>query len=429
MLDRLSIRARLTAAFAAAMLLILALAGAFIYAEVDSHLEETMDENLEARAQDLAAAPRQALIGDEEITDRVLGSRQDIVREFAPILGVEAARRAASEPVTLTRRLDSGEFRLYARPVPGDGAVLIGLSTEDNSEALTNLLWAFLLGAPAAILLASGAGYLLAGRAMAPVSAMRRRASEITLERSGERLPLPPADDEIRRLGETLNTMLDRIEASLEQERAFVADAGHELRTPLAILRAELELAEREGRSPEELRAAIHSAAEETDRLSQLAEDLLIIARSDQGRLPIKREPVELRELLERVRGRFSARAAQQGREISIDAPAGVSAELDPLRIEQALGNLVDNALRHGKGRVGLTATVGDGRVRLDVDDQGSGFPEGFVERAFERFSRADEGRTGGGAGLGLAIVRAIARAHGGEARADGARVELDLPA
>jgi signal transduction histidine kinase len=428
MLDRLSIRAKLTAAFAGAMLVILALAGAFIYLQVQSHLDETMDENLQARAQDLAEGPRSAVSSEDEISDRIVGPQAEVIAGLAPVLGADAARQAVTEPVTLTRRLDSGEYRIHAQPT-SDGVVLIGLATEDNREALDNLLWTFLIGAPVAILLASGAGYLVAGRAMAPVAAMRRRASEITLERSGERLPLPRADDEIHALGETLNRMLDRIEASLERERAFVADAGHELRTPLAILKAELELAVREGRSPEELRAAVASAAEETDRLTQLAEDLLVIARSDQGRLPIKRERMDLGELLERVRRRFSARAAEQGREIAVDSPAGASAELDPLRIEQALGNLVDNALRHGQGRVELAASLGDGRVRLEVGDRGPGFSEGFAERAFERFTRADEGRTGGGAGLGLAIVRAISRAHGGDAAANGATVELDLPA
>lgn len=427
MLDRLSIRAKLTAAFALAMLLILALTGLFIYLQVQSHLDETMDENLQARAGDLADAPRATVKSEDEISDLIPGSPDEIVEVLSPVLGAEGAEQAVTEPVTVTRRLDSGEYRLYARPV-SNGAVLIGLSTEDNEEALANLLWTFLIGAPVAILLASGLGYLLAGRAMAPVASMRKRASQITLERSGERLPLPRADDEIHQLGETLNSMLDRIEVSLDRERVFVADASHELRTPLAILRTELELAEREGRSLEELRAAISSAAEETDRLSQLAEDLLVIARSDQGKLPIKREPVRVRDLLERVRERFARRAAESGREISIDAPDDATAELDPLRVEQAMGNLIDNALRHGKGEVRLGAIRSADCVELSVRDDGPGLPEDFADRAFERFTRADEGRTGAGAGLGLAIVRAIAVAHGGHAEASGASVSITLP-
>jgi two-component system OmpR family sensor kinase len=227
--------------------------------------------------------------------------------------------------------------------------------------------------------------------------------------------------------------MLDRIEASLERERVFVADASHELRTPLAVLRAELELAARPGRSPEELREAITSAAQETERLTRLAEDLLVIARSDQGKLPIERERVELGALLERVRDRFAALARDQGREVVVAAPNGLAAELDRLRVEQALGNLIDNSLRHGEGAVRLSARHADGALLLEVSDAGAGFPAGFEESAFERFSRADEGRTGGGAGLGLAIVRAIAHAHGGSvalspASEPGAAVRIKLP-
>jgi signal transduction histidine kinase len=244
---------------------------------------------------------------------------------------------------------------------------------------------------------------------------MRRRAQEITAERSGERLPLPRAHDEIHRLGETLNLMLDRLDAGLQRERVFVSDASHELRTPLAILGAELELADRPDRSPEYLRAAVGSARDEIDRLSRMAEDLLVIARFDQGKLPIARQPVELRTLLERVRDRFAHRADGGKREIAVDVSPGSRVNLDPFRVEQALGNLVDNALRHGEGRVLLSARRRDARVELEVSDEGSGFPNGFEMEAFERFTRADPGRSGGGTGLGLAIVRAIAVAHGGQ--------------
>jgi two-component system, OmpR family, sensor kinase len=294
--------------------------------------------------------------------------------------------------------------------------IIAGSSTGDRDEALAGIAGAFAIGAPLALLIASGLGYLLASRSLAPVEAMRRRADEITLERSGERLPLPRAQDEIHRLGETLNRMLDRIEASLERQRVFVADASHELRTPLAVLRTELELADRSKRTREELEAALRSAVEEVDRLSRLAEDLLVVARSDQGQLPIKRERVDLGALLERVGARFGPRASEGGREIVVDVPADLEAELDVLRVEQALGNLIDNALRHGGGDVRVSAQRSDGSVSLEVSDGGPGFPAGFEGQAFERFTRADGGRTGGGAGLGLAIVQAIAAAHGGRA-------------
>src|SRR5581483_6779165 len=149
-------------------------------------------------------------------------------------------------------------------------------------------------------------------------------------------------------LAVTLNEMLARLEAAFEHERRFVADASHELRTPLALLRTELEVALRRPRSREELEAALRSAAEETERLVRLSEDLLLIARADEGALPIRREQLATADLLERVRGRFAARASTLGREVRIDPPEGVVVDADPARIEQALGNLVDNALQLG---------------------------------------------------------------------------------
>jgi signal transduction histidine kinase len=221
--------------------------------------------------------------------------------------------------------------------------------------------------------------------------------------------------------------MLGRLEAGLERERGFVADASHELRTPLALLQAELELALRRPRSREELEQALRSAAGETDRLVRLAEDLLVLARSDQGRLAIRREPLPADELLAGVAGRF-------GGGVAVVPPRGVELVGDRDRLEQALGNLVDNALRHGGGSATLSAVVQDGTVELHVRDEGAGFPPEFLPRAFERFSRPDDARSGGGAGLGLAIARAIAEAHGGSAGAAnagarGADVWLALPA
>ncbi len=223
---------------------------------------------------------------------------------------------------------------------------------------------------------------------------MRRRAAEISAGEPGRRLPVSEADDEIGRLGHTLNEMLERLEAAFARERSFVSDASHELRTPLAILKTELELALRAGRSPEELRDALRSAGDETDRLTQLADDLLVIARSDQGRLPIRTAPVDVPDLLEAVRRRFARRAEDAGMDLRVSAPPGLRAELDALRVEQALSNLVDNALRYGRGPVDLVAREGPGGLELAVRDHGPGFPPDFLEHAFERFTRADSGRS-----------------------------------
>jgi signal transduction histidine kinase len=227
--------------------------------------------------------------------------------------------------------------------------------------------------------------------------------------------------------------MLARLEEAVARERAFVADASHELRTPLALLRAELDLALRYAQSEAELRDALREASEETDRLIQLAADLLLIAASDHGRMPLRPEPLAAPELLESVRNRFAWRAAETGRPLHVDAPDGLVVSGDRHRLEQALGNLVDNALRHAGGEIRIEARRLDGRLELHVCDEGDGFPPDFLPHAFRRFSRAEERRTtSGGAGLGLAIVDAIARAHGGAAHAQnlsgrGADVSISL--
>lgn len=453
-LSRLSIRARLTAAFVAALALVLALAGLFVYLRTSSELTGALEDGLDARVSDLrtavAAGARPKLSGglfegEEGFSQVIAADGEVLASTLGPNIG------AAVDGPTLERAADGrvlidgakvagieGEALVVAGPADSpDGGVIVvaGASTDDRREALAGIAGAFLIGAPLALALAGGLGFLLATRALAPVEALRRRAAEITLDRDDERLPLPAADDELRRLAQTLNSMLDRIEASLERERVFVADASHELRTPLAILRAELDLARRPERTGDELREAIRSAGDEVDRLSRLAEDLLVIARADQGRLPIKREQVRVDELLERVASRFATRAAEAGRTLGVDAEPGLSARVDVLRVEQALGNLVDNALRHGSGDVLIAARAGDETLWIEVSDAGAGFPTGFEETAFERFTRGADGRSGAGAGLGLSIVRAVARAHGGEAEVAPAaaratlRVELPQPA
>jgi signal transduction histidine kinase len=227
--------------------------------------------------------------------------------------------------------------------------------------------------------------------------------------------------------------MLARLEAALERQRDFVADAGHELRTPLALLRTELELAQRHAQSADELRSAIVLSSAEVDRLAQLAEDLLLIARSERGKLDLQLETLETAELLSSVASRFEWRAQDTGRRLSTADQPGFRVRGDRLRLEQALANLVENALRHGDGKVQLSAASDDGVVELHVTDEGCGFPPDFLARAFERFTRADEARAGTSAGLGLSIVRMIAEAHGGTAHVantggNGADAWITLP-
>ena len=426
---RLPVRLRLTLAFTAVIAVVLLAVGLFVYSRVGSDLDDALDQSLRTRADDVAAVAGTSSLGSADAS-RLVESDESLTQIVSPagavaysspglgdepLLNAGERARVAREPIFVDRDSVSGfdeRVRLFARSA-GESIVVVGATREDREEALASLGGVLLVGGPVALLLAALAGYGLATAALRPVDAMRREAGDISRLGSGRRLPVPPGRDELAGLGATLNEMLDRLERSAERERGFVASASHELRTPLALLRAELELALREGRTPEELRAAVASGASETDRLAQLAEDLLVLARAEEGRLPVRPEPLDAAELLASTARRFEARAREAGRELRVDAD-GLSIQADRLRAEQALGNLVDNALRHGEGAIELTAEGGERGVRMHVLDRGPGFDPSLDGHAFERFTRGDRARSRGGTGLGLAIVDAIARSHGG---------------
>jgi signal transduction histidine kinase len=437
--SRLPIRLRLTAAFAAAMLLVLAGTGLFVYLRLKSDLNESVTAALKSRAAAVVSTHDTAAgaVGDpEEAFVQVLDARGRLVDSAHgprwPVLSQAELQRAESGRRVLVERYVpgiDGTPRILARRA-GRNVVVVGQSLGDRDETLSGLVTSFAVGGPIAVLVASLLGYGLATAGLRPVEAMRRRAREVSLSNGDDRLPLPAAHDEIRRLGETLNEMLERLRGSFERERRFVADASHELRTPVAVIKTELEGALRSGGNDPAVTAALSAAVEECDHLAQLAEDLLVVARSGEGELPLRREPVDARELLERVRDRFADRADRAGREIRLEGDQAVRLDADPLRLQQALGNLVDNALRYGAGEIVLRQAAHDGLVELSVSDAGRGFPAELADRAFERFARGDEARTRGGTGLGLAIVKTIAEAHGGTAEivpGTGATVRIAL--
>ena len=310
---------------------------------------------------------------------------------------------------------------------------VVGTSREDADDARDEVRTQLLIGGPLALLVAGLLGYLVAGNALRPIERMRARAASISSESRGDRLPLPEAEDEVRRLGVTLNAMLDRLDEGMQRERRFVAEASHELRTPLALLRVELDLALSRARTNEELVASLGSASDEVDRLTRLARDLLVLASSDQEELLLERSCFDLGELLHSVTDRFAATAEGQGRSIRVDGDFPLPVDADRERLDQVLGNLLDNALRHGRGEVVMEARQEDGQVVVRVSDEGGGLPPDFREHAFDRFSRAG-GTRADGRGLGLAIVRAIVRAHGGDvsiderAPGDGAVISVRLP-
>lgn len=458
-MSRFPIRLRLTLAFALAMAVLLAGTGAFLYLRLASSLDVAIDEGLEARAVDITAllargagtlsgTPEGTLADPDERFVQVLDGAAvvDATPQVGgqPLLGPAEVEQALAEEEFWVEREDvsgiAGRARMLATPIERvdsgtDGKLLliVGASLEERDDTLSGLLGQLLVVGPAALALASLLAYALARAALRPVDSMRAEAAAISGTEPGRRLPLPQSRDEVRRLGETLNAMLARLETALERERSFVADASHELRTPVALLRTELELALRRPRSPAQLEQALRSAAEEAEHLSHLAEQLLVLARSDQRRLPLRPGPVRVVGLLSEVAERFRPEAERARRALEVVSPDGLELVGDADRLAQAVGNLVENALRHGRGAICVSALEENGRVELHVADEGAGFPPAFVSRAFERFTSADEARSGQGAGLGLAIVAAIAAAHGGSAHAanrdeGGADVWVSVP-
>jgi heavy metal sensor kinase len=427
-LSRLPIRVRLTLAFTLVMAVVLAAMSFFVYARVGSTLLASIDQSLRGQSADVSHLDR----GRLDLDAAAGGGIAEIIRPGGRILSSDPPGLPRLLPDATVRSVAAGQRLLRSQHLPGlkerwrvlaepttvrgqPTALIVARSFASRNETLDHLLDELLVAGPLALLLAAVAGYGLAAAALRPVEAMRGRAEEISASTPGARLPVPEARDEISRLAETLNEMLARLEAAFAHERRFVADASHELRTPLALLKTELEVALRRRRSREELEQALRSASEETDRLTRLAEDLLLIARSDAGGLPTRREQVPAAEVLDTVAERFSGAAREHGRTVEVVPPNGLLLHADPVRLEQALGNLVDNALAHGAGRVVLSVREGEDRVELHVEDEGPGFPPEFISSAFDRFTRSPEARMGRGSGLGLSIVELIARAHGGE--------------
>ena len=428
------IRLRLAIFLASAAAVLLSAVAGFGYLRLAGGLSHDLDLELRQRAQDLivpVSRPGSSLSdlagsgfvehGEsfaETVTPdgRLLQATPTL--HDRPLLSPAEAAAAARGTATYDRSSAPGldePARLLATPFTRNGrhlVLVVGDTRENGLEVLRRVRTQLLVGLPLLVLVTFLGAYAVAGAALRPVEAMRRRASELTAGDPALRLPVPPAADEISRLGTTLNSLLSRVEATLERERAFVAHASHELRTPLALLRTQLELAVRRPRPAGELADAIRSAEVEVDRLQRLAEDLLLLAQAGDGALAVHLEPVPVADLFADVSARFAAAYAESGRRlVTEDRPGAV--RVDRPQLQQALTNLVANALEHGGGTVRLAVRQRPGLVELTVSDEGPGFAPEMLEHGAERFVR---GPASGGAGLGLAIVAEIARAHGGSA-------------
>ena len=353
-------RARLTLGFATVMVILFGGLALLLHVLVENSLDQQINASLQTRAGDLSslvsgrstAKPLPALPDSGGTFAQIVDGRTGRAitatsGHYVPLLDRTQLRWASQRPGLIT----DGSARLLAEPVgtKPEEVLVVGASLTERNHTLTLLSDLLFVGGPALLILTCLAGYVLAARALAPVEKMSVQAATISGSPAGDRLPIPEARDEIRRLGDTLNALLDRVEEALARERAFVSDASHELRTPLAVLKLELEFALASDITRQELQERVSSATEEVDRLTKVANDLLLIARADGGRLPLEKHTVAVADVLSAVADRFAAPARLRERAVSADPSAPeLYVDADETWIEQALNNLVSNALRYG---------------------------------------------------------------------------------
>ncbi|MBV9383285.1 MAG: HAMP domain-containing protein [Streptosporangiaceae bacterium] len=418
----------MTAAFTAAMTLLLVGIGLPVYWSMSGALLDELDSGLRFRAAAIASPSPHALVETPnplleeraEAFDQLLAGDGRIMRSSAglppgPLLSLRELA-AVHAPTFFVRHVAGVQdaARLLAVPIKDGKAsevLIVGATMADRADELASLVLVFAVGGPVAVLLASLTGWWVAGLGFRPVERMRRQAAAITASGLDHRLDLPVAEDEVRRLGATLNQMLDRLEAAAQHDRRFLERASHELRTPLTALKAELDVAASGPGDVATLSAAIASATEETNRVIRLANDLLALARTHSGRMPISRATHSVRWLLECASAASRARAEAHQITLDVDAP-GISAFLDAMRVRQVLDNLIDNALRHTPpgGTITLAARASQSSIDITVRDTGSGFA---APDQLQRRLRRD-GDILSGHGLGLRIADSVAASHGG---------------
>ena len=428
----MSIRLRLALLFAIASAVFLSL-GAWLFVSVlSSSLLSSVDSQLVAQASHASSylgagshVPLTSGVNGPEYVVQVVDSSGNLRGSSAeapavPIISTSEVDRAKTQQVLITQTRDNEHQRVLAQPLPGrvGWIVIVGASLETYDATMSRVTTELVIGCTLFVILAAAGSYLLARSALKPVERLRIEVSNLSVRDIPGTLAVPLTHDEISALARTMNELLVRVRTSLEREQSLVADASHELRTPFAILQGELELAQRPGRTREELMTTVTVAAEEVARLTRIANDLLLLSRGDQGQLQILPVVVGVRDYLAEIMAHVEPRVTGHGMTCRFDAPSSLRARIDPDRIRQVIDNLIDNSLRYcPRGSViELRAGAMEQNLWLEVADNGPGFDPNFLPHAFERFRRSDASRSRhhGGAGLGLAIASSIVGAHGG---------------
>ncbi len=456
-----TIRAKIALLISGLILLILTGFGLFLYASLSTQLQRTLDEVLRSNADRLLAMVENQdgrLYIDQGDAQTVIprGSEADVIRLVAltgEILDDRSEEQIPVDPQTLSGQggfytiryqgsasasqkdklnsegavevgnmAQTDSLRLLSVPVLAGGNRSAYLQVGRNLEPLQNTLGQFstllLISGPVLVLLAALAGYWLAGRALTPIETIRLRAASIGAQDLSRRLDFDLPDDEVGRLARTFNAMLSRLDESFRRQRRFTADASHELRTPLAIIRGEVDVTLEQPRTPAQYEAALRSIGAEAERMTRLASDLLLLARSDAAELPLQRDVLDLADLLSVLVDEMRPQAEAAAVQLRTDLPQPLPVWADSDRLLQLFINLLENTLFYAAGSTVLVR----GRLRPDVvevtvADTGPGIAPEHLPNLFERFYRVDKARSraGGGSGLGLAIAQEIAHAHGGE--------------
>jgi signal transduction histidine kinase len=455
------IRVRMALLGATVIAATLLLFSVLIYALASANVPREQDSALRGRAREatafLATAPA------AEVQPHRVPAALDLRRSaevFVAVLGPDGAPvtstgeidgGAPSLPADLLVRVDAGgtfatvdladgqQFRIYVEPwtrpdLGLGGHVVVGQSLRHNQSQIGGLVAVLVIALVVSLIVAAAAIWFVVGRALRPLKTVAHASDEIARTQDlGRRLPPVRGHDEVRLLTDSFNGMLAQLEEVLESQRRFVADASHELRTPLTTIRTNAGYLQRPDVPPEEREAALRDIAQESDRMSRLVHDLLTLARADAGGRP-ELAPMDLVAAVQDVTRR--ARALHPGRRIEVAGDEAVPVCGNEDALTQLLWILVDNALTHTPpdSRLRLWTATRDGAAQLRVMDDGPGIAEADLERIFERFYQADRARSDGGAGLGLAIARWIATAHGGTLRAynnewGGATFLFELPA
>ncbi len=414
----MSIRSRLAASYGVGVVLTLLVVGLFVWWQMGTALRGSLDTTLQTRADGVLTSLENAGQAGLQESDHTAPG------VFVALFAADGSLQEATSDAPLGVRPVDGvletrgrRYLLRMQAAPDGTLVVTGADLQpidESQSALARLLIGVGLSVGAASLLG---GWLLAGRALQPVDRLIDDSASMGPSNLGRRLSPPARMDEIGRLTQTLNGMLDRIAESVERQRLFVAMASHELRAPLAALRAELDDADRVGTNLAEYRQAIGDAQGDVIRLSSLVTSLLELAAMQEDARQVERRPIRLREIVSSVVRSVEPLVRQHDAGIGMDVP-DVVVRVDRVRVEHALGNLVNNALTYGRGKEVEVRCRIDGELEartltVEVLDRGPGLGTGPPARLFEPFVRGAQA-TGSGSGLGLATVASAIRAHGG---------------